>query len=92
MSIKYIDQLAEADIEPSVGSVGGSYDNAWARPLTVYKAEVIRARCFSRGCKMELASLEWVRWFSHCSVLEAISNIPPAETEANFYAALKSRL
>ena len=28
VSIKYTERLAEAEIEPSVGSVGGSYDNA----------------------------------------------------------------
>jgi len=30
VSIKYTERLAEAGIEPSVGSVGDSYDNALA--------------------------------------------------------------
>ncbi len=36
VSIKYADRLAEAGIEPSVGSVGDSYDNAWPRRSTVF--------------------------------------------------------
>ena len=37
--------LAEAGIEPSVGSVGDSYDNALAETINgLYKAEVIHRR------------------------------------------------
>ena len=39
VSIKYTDRLAEAGIEPSVGSVGDSYDNALAETINgLYKA------------------------------------------------------
>jgi len=31
LSIKYTERLAEAGIEPSVGSIGDSYDNALAK-------------------------------------------------------------
>src|SRR5690606_25740576 len=42
VSIKYTERLAEAGIEPSVGSVGDSYDNALAETINgLYKAEVI---------------------------------------------------
>lgn len=45
VSIKYTERLAEAGIEPSVGSVGGSYDNALAETINgLYKAEVIHRR------------------------------------------------
>jgi hypothetical protein len=45
VSIKYTERLAEAGIEPSVGSVGDSYDNALAEPINgLYKAEVIHRR------------------------------------------------
>ena len=41
-SIKYTERLAEAGLEPSVGSVGDSYDNALAETIDgLYKAEVI---------------------------------------------------
>ena len=33
LSIRYTERLAEAGIEPSVGSVGDSYDNALAESI-----------------------------------------------------------
>jgi putative transposase len=45
LSIKYTERLAEAGVEPSVGSVGDSYDNALAETINgLYKAEVIHRR------------------------------------------------
>ncbi len=45
VSIKYTERLAEAGIEPSVGSVGDSYDNVLAETVNgLYKAEVIHRR------------------------------------------------
>lgn len=91
VSIKYTERLAEAGIEPSVGSVGDSYDNALAETINgLYKAEVIHRRGPWRSIEaVEFATLEWVDWFNHRRLLEPIGNIPPAEAEANFYAALE---
>ena len=45
LSIRYTERLAEAGIEPSVGRVGDSYDNALAEFIIgLYKTEVIRQR------------------------------------------------
>lgn len=45
VSIRYSERLAEAGIEPSVGSGGDSYDNALAETINgLYKAEVIHRR------------------------------------------------
>lgn len=45
VSIRYTERLADAGIEPSVGSVGDSYDNALAETINgLYKAEVIHRR------------------------------------------------
>ena len=42
LSIRYIERLADAGIDPSVDSIGGPYDNALAEPLNgLYKADVI---------------------------------------------------
>jgi putative transposase len=42
LSIKYTEHLEEAEIDPSVGSIGDSYDNAMAETINgLYKAEVI---------------------------------------------------
>jgi transposase InsO family protein len=88
VSIKYTERLAEAGIEPSVGSVGDSYDNALAETVIgLFKTEVIRRRGPWKGLEaVEFATLEWVDWFNNRRLLEPIGNIPPAEAEARFYA------
>ena len=90
LSIRYTERLGEAGIEPSVGSVGDSYDNAMAETINgLFKAEVIHRRGPWRNFEaVEYATLEWVDWFNNRRLLEPIGNIPPAEAEANFYAAL----
>jgi len=87
VSIKYTERLAEVGIEPSVGSVGDSYDNALAETINgLYKAEVIHRRGPWRSFEaVEFATLEWVDWFNHRRLLEPIGNIPPAEAEARYY-------
>lgn len=89
VSIKYSERLAEAGIEPSVGSVGDSYDNALAETINgLYKAEVIHRRGPWRSFEaVEYATLEWVDWFNNRRLLEPIGNIPPAEAEDQYYAA-----
>ena len=94
VSIHYTERLAQAGIEPSVGSVGDSYDNALAESINgLYKAEVIHRRGPWRSLEaVEFATLEWVDWFNNRRLLEPIGNIPPAEAEALYYAAQDSRL
>ena len=89
LSIKYTERLAEAGIEPSVGSVGDSYDNALAETINgLYKAEVIHRRGPWRSFEaVEFATLEWVDWFNRRRLLEPIGNIPPAEADENYYTA-----
>ena len=88
VSIRYTERLAEAGIEPSVGSVGGSYDNALAETINgLDKAEVIHRRGPWRSFKaVEFATLEWVDWFNNRRLLEPIGHVPPAEAEAASYA------
>jgi putative transposase len=88
LSIKYTERLAEAGIEPSVGSVGDSYDNALAETVIgLFKTELIQRRGPWRSFEaVEFATLEWVDWFNNRRLLEPIGNIPPAEAEARFYA------
>ena len=90
LSIKYTERLAEAGIEPSVGSVGDSYDNALAETINgLYKAKVIHRRGpWRTTAAVEFATLEWVDWFNNRRLLEPIGNIPPAEAEERYYAML----
>ena len=98
LSIKYTERLADAGIEPSVGSVGDSYDNALAETINgLFKAEVIHRRGpWRRGPwrsfeAVEYATLKWVDWFNNRRLLEPVGNIPPAEAEANYYATLETK-
>jgi putative transposase len=89
VAIRYTERLLEAGIEPSVGSVGDSYDNALAETVIgLFKTEVIRRRGPWRNTEaVEFATLDWVDWFNNRRLLEPIGNIPPAEAEARYYAA-----
>ncbi|WP_456651275.1 MULTISPECIES: IS3 family transposase [unclassified Bradyrhizobium] len=91
VSIKYTERLAEAGVEPSVGSVGDSYDNALAETINgLYKAEVIHRRGPWRSFEaVEFATLEWVDWFNNRRLLEPIGNIPAAEAEQRYYAMME---
>ncbi|ABI59867.1 Integrase, catalytic region [Nitrosomonas eutropha C91] len=87
VSIRYTERLAEAGIEPSVGSKGDSYDNALAETINgLYKTELIHKRApWKTREAVELATLEWVAWFNNQRLLEPIGYIPPAEAEVNYY-------
>lgn len=87
VSIRYSERLAEAGIEPSVGSRGDSYDNALAETINgLYKTELIHRRGpWKTRESVEMATLRWVHWFNHQRLLEPIGYIPPAEAEANYW-------
>ena len=87
LSIRYTERLKQAGLEPSVGSVGDSYDNALAESIIgLYKTEVIRRRGPWRDLEaVEFATLNWVHWFNHRRLLEPIGYLPPAEKEAAYY-------
>jgi putative transposase len=87
VSILYTERLAEAGIEPSVGSVGDSYDNALAETIIgLYKTEVIYRRGPWHNLEhVEFATLEWVDWFNNRRILEPIGDIPPIEFEQQYY-------
>jgi putative transposase len=87
LSIRYTERLAEAGIEPSVGSRGDSYDNALAESIIgLFKTEVIRRRGPWRSVEdVEFATLEWVWWFNYHRLLGPIGHVPPAEYEEAYY-------
>jgi transposase InsO family protein len=89
VSFRYSQRLAEAGIEPSVGSIGDSYDNALAETINgLFKAEVIWPNGPWRTIEeVEFAVLEWVDWFNNRRLLSSIGDVPPAEFEAMYYAA-----
>jgi putative transposase len=90
VSIKYIERLAGAGIELSVGSVGDSYGNALAETINgLCKAEVIHRRGPWRSFEaVEFATLERVDWFNNRRLMQPIGYIPPAEAEERYHATL----
>ena len=86
VSTRYTERLAQAGIEPSVGSRGDSYDNASAESIIgLYKTEVVRRRGPWRGLEdVEFATLEWVHWYNTQRLLEPIGNVSPVEYEMNY--------
>ena len=87
LSIRYTERLAEAGIEPSVGSVGDSYDNALAESVIgLFRTEVIRRRGPWRGVEdVEYATLEWVSWFNQHRLMELLECVPPVEFEQAYH-------
>ena len=88
LSMRYTDRLADAGIEPSVGSRGDSYDNALAESVIgLFKTEVIRRQGTVAACSRPSNSRRstWVDWFNHRRLLEPIGYVPPAEYEARYY-------
>lgn len=87
LSLRYTARLADAGIAASVGSKGGSYDNALAETIIgLYKTEVINHLGPWTGVSaVELATLEWVHWFNHHRLLEPIGYIPPVVYEQAYH-------
>ena len=90
LAMSYTQRLTEAELVPWVGSVGDSYDNALAETINgLYKAEVIwRQRSWPSASAVEMATLRWVDWFNNHRLFGPIGHIPPAQAEANYYAAI----
>jgi putative transposase len=67
----------------SIGSVGDAYDNALAESFVdSFKTELIRDRVWRTRTQLELAIVEYVAWFNHERLHEALNDRPPAEVEA----------
>jgi transposase InsO family protein len=87
LSIRYTERLAEAGVEPSVGSRGDSYDNALAETIIgLFKTEVIHRHGPWKGLEaVEFATLEWVAWFNTQRLMEPLGYVPPVEYEEQFH-------
>ena len=92
LSIKYTERLADAGLEPSVGTVGDSYDNALAETMIgLFKAEVIhRLGSWKSAEAVEWQTLKWADWFNNRRLIEPIGYITPKEAEENYYANLNT--
>jgi len=95
-SIRYGERLAELGAQPSIGSVGDSFDNALAETVNgLYKTELIYGP--DQGpwrsiADVELATLGWVHWYNTERLHGYLDDVPPAEYEADHYAANTPRV
>lgn len=92
LSIRYTERLADAGIDPSVGSVGDSYDNALAESIIgLFKTEVINflGPWKSTG-QVEWETLNWVNWYDTERLHSAIGYITPQEAEEAFYTNMSA--
>ena len=89
LSIKYTERLTAAEINPSVGTVGDSYDNALAESVIgLFKTEVIKQLGpWKSLTAVEWETLRWVDWYNNRRLLSSIGYIPPAEAERRHYEA-----
>lgn len=92
LSIKYTERLIEVGIDPSVGTVGDSYDNALAEcVIGLFKTEVInQIGPWKSMREVEWETLKWLDWYNNRRLLGPIGYVPPAEAEEVFYANLKT--
>lgn len=92
LAIKYTERLAEAGIDPSVGSVGDSYDNALAEStIGLFKTEVINFLGTRKSMgQIEWETLKWVNWYNNERLHSAIGYVTPQEAEEAFYANMNN--
>jgi putative transposase len=92
LAIKYTERLGEAGIDPSVGSVGDSYDNALAEStIGLFKTEVINFMGpWKTVSQVEWETLKWVNWYNTERLHSAIGYLTPHEAEQDFYANLNT--
>jgi putative transposase len=92
-SIAFGQRLVEAEIRPSIGSVGDAYDNALAETtIGLYKTECVRAGSpFHKGLlsigDVELATAAWVHWYNTSRLMHRLGRRPPLEAEQEHWTA-----
>jgi putative transposase len=81
-SADYTQVLDDHRVLASVGSVGDAYDNALAESFVdSFKTELITDRVWRTRSQLELAVVEYISWFNHDRLHEALDDIPPVEFE-----------
>ncbi len=91
--MRFVETLSLSGLRPSVGSVGGAYDNASAETtIGLYKNECIRAdSLFRRGTlrtlgEVEYITADYVAWYNQQRLMHRLGRVPPAEAEAQYYS------
>ena len=86
-SVAFTSRLAEAGIDPSVGSVGDAYDNALAESqIGLFKTELFHPHSLWRDRDhLEPAILDWVTWLNTERPHESVDDFTPVDAEHLHY-------
>ena len=91
----FTETLLLAGLQPSIGTLADAYDNALAETtIGLYKTECTRDDSPFRDGPLEtLADVEkitseWVHWYNTSRLMHRLGRRPPAEAEAEYWAAL----
>ena len=92
LSVRYTERLVDAGIDPSVGTVGDSYDNAMAESIIgLFKAEVTKLHGpWKSVSQLEWETLKWVDWYNTKRLHSPIGYLTPTEAEEAFYENLNA--
>jgi putative transposase len=81
-SYAFTQVLDDHGVLGSIGSVGDAFDNALAESFVdSFKTELIADRAWKTRSQLELAIVEYVGWFNHVRLHQALDDRPPAEFE-----------
>lgn len=92
--MRYTAHLALEGIAPSIATVGDAYDNGLMESIIgLYKTEAVATDVFHDGLMKTLVDFDYatagrVSWCNHRRLQSSIGQIPPAEHEQAYYAAL----
>lgn len=94
VSIRYGKVLAQAGIDPLVGTVGDSYDNALAETVNGgYKTKLISPhRPWTSVGEVEIASLRWVHWWNDHRLHQLLGHITPQQMQDAYYQQSHAQL
>lgn len=85
----YTQELDDARVLASVGSVGDCYDNALSESFVdSYKTELIADRVWRTHQQLELGTARYVGWFNDRRLHSSIGYRPPIEHEREYWARI----
>ena len=92
----FTEELREAGIAGSIGTVGDALDNALMEStIGLYKTELIAS--YSAGAnwsglrELERETAEWVWWYNHERIRSSIDYLTPVEREVMYVDTIAQR-
>jgi putative transposase len=95
-ALAFTEELVEAGIAGSIGTVGDALDNALMEStIGLYKTELILSystrQNWSGLREVERETAEWVRWYNHERIHSSIDYMTPIEREVMYADTIAQR-